>query len=143
MLKRPPGQRWGGLWDFIRFASDDLPPVRDRRTKSQRNSSQRKDAHAGELLASQRIAVQVCEAFGVESDSYESLAKMQHGVTRYRITLRCYRARWRGGEPDADRIEHRWITLKQLKNLPLSTTGRKLARLLEQSRADVEAAAND
>jgi hypothetical protein len=51
-------------------------------------------------------------------------------VTRFRITLGCYIAEWIDGEAVDGKCDFRWVAPGQLAKLPLSVTGRKLARLL-------------
>jgi A/G-specific adenine glycosylase len=56
---------------------------------------------------------------------------MKHGVTRYRITLDCYRASYVSGRVRSRKNSPvRWLTIAALATLPLSTTGRKIANLL-------------
>ena len=54
---------------------------------------------------------------------------LKHGVTRFRITLDCYDARFVSG-PDGKTglVETRWLRPDELDEYPLSTTGRKLCR---------------
>lgn len=108
MLKRPPGERWAGLWDFVRFAWRD-----------------------GERLSAVKIAGVVHEETGVEVSVAERIAQIHHSVTRFRITLCCYTAEWRAGEVDGGERQFRWVLPRKFAGLPLSVTGRKLARLLE------------
>ena len=94
-----PDERWAGLWDFPRHAdaTDDASLVE----------------------ATRRMT-------GVEIQIFRELAVVKHGVTRYRITLRCLEARARS-VPDTLPPSVRWVTSDELRALPLSTTGRKLA----------------
>src|SRR5262249_45099741 len=55
MLKRPPGERWAGLWDFVRFAWND-----------------------GENLSSARIAGAVYSHAGVEVEIAGRIAEIRH-----------------------------------------------------------------
>jgi A/G-specific adenine glycosylase len=108
MLKRPPGERWAGLWDFVRFTWND-----------------------GERLTAARIAAAVYAHAGVEVEVAERIAEIRHSVTRFRITLCCYAADWTGGELDGGERQFRWIAPQKFVTLPLSVTGRKLARLVQ------------
>jgi A/G-specific adenine glycosylase len=103
------GERWSGLWDFPRF---ELTAEEPRQ-------------------ASREIAAKVREQTGVAVEPGERLATLRHGVTRFRITLECYAARPAGGRlrSTAERPV-RWTLLAELGELPLSTTGRKLAKLV-------------
>jgi len=107
MLKRPAGQRWAGLWDFVRFAWKD-----------------------GERQSAARIAGAVHEHLGVEVEVAARIAEIRHSVTRFRITLCCYAAEWSAGDLDGGKHQFRWIAPQKFAALPLSVTGRKLARLV-------------
>lgn len=107
LRKCQPGERWAGLWDFPRFAC-------------------RTDFQSVQAALHSQTAIHA--AIGTR------LAKLKHGVTRFRITLHVYearhtnRARQRGiPRPTA---ELQWLAPADLHDLPLSTTGRKIARML-------------
>jgi A/G-specific adenine glycosylase len=59
------------------------------------------------------------------------LTTIKHGVTRYRITLDCYRAEYVSGKSKGCA---RWMKIQALSDLPLSTTGRQIARLVQQEK---------
>ena len=64
-------ERWAGLWDFPRFAvPDGIESTAD--------------------FAARSVATQT----GVEACVDEPLATIRYGVTRFRITLDCYQARF-------------------------------------------------
>jgi A/G-specific adenine glycosylase len=117
LLRRPAGERWAGLWDFVRF------PENRERPASASSPRRPREAVIG-------ISDDVERASGVVAEIGEQLTVLRHSVTRYRITLRCYRAEWREGEPAR---ESRWVSPSELTELPLSVTGRKIARLLQRS----------
>ncbi len=105
-------ERWAGLWDFPRFAlpeaTDDVAP-------------------AAEMLRT---------AAGIEAAWGQHLTTIKHGVTRYRITLLCHEMTYEQGRlspqpgPKGEERVWRWTEVQKLGELPLSTTGRKLARLV-------------
>jgi A/G-specific adenine glycosylase len=101
------GERWAGLWDFPRFevVAGHGPKI------------------IGEL---QR---KVNETTGLDVVITRKLAKINHSVTRYRIQLSCHEATCDAG--CAPSGEHTWIDLSELASLPLSTTGRKIAQLIQ------------
>jgi A/G-specific adenine glycosylase len=112
MRKRPAGERWAGLWDFVRFASDE-----NGRTS----------------LA--QIVRSIHQRTGLAVEIPERIGEIRHSVTRFRITLGCYAAQWSDGEAVNGSCEFRWVTPRQLTKLPLSVTGRKLARILTNKAA--------
>jgi A/G-specific adenine glycosylase len=96
-------ERWAGLWDFPRFALDAEGP----------------------LFAKQEIIDKVRRQTNVSCAPRSLLKTIKHGVTRYRITLECYAADFASGRATGAK----WIKRGDLDTLPLSTTGRKIARL--------------
>ncbi len=103
-------ERWAGLWDFPRFELSSEGPlfVRD------------------ELIAKTR------EQSGITIQPGNLLTTIKHGVTRYRITLDCYTAIYQSGRLATDKAL-RWLMVSELTELPLSTTGRKLANLIKKT----------
>jgi A/G-specific adenine glycosylase len=97
-------ERWAGLWDFPRF------PFAAERPK----------------LAADEIVANVRQQTGITCTAGPALKTIKHGVTRFRITLDCYQASYAGGKV---RPPARWIKPPELAFLPLSTTGRKIARM--------------
>jgi A/G-specific adenine glycosylase len=97
------GERWAGLWDFPRFAVDAEGP----------------------LFAQDELVTKVRAQVGVTCEPGPLLKTIKHGVTRYRITLDCYRADYIGGRAQ----DARWTKKTELSDLPLSATGRKVALL--------------
>ena len=97
-----PDERWTGLWDFPRFAVDNEGP----------------------LFATAEIESKVREQVGIDCRVQGHIGTFRHGVTRYRITLDCYEARRANGRVRGAQ----WVSLAKLAELPLSVTGRKLAK---------------
>jgi A/G-specific adenine glycosylase len=102
--------RWAGLWDFPRFRLQHTEP----------------DAVRRELVE------QMARLCGMLVRPAERIKTIKHAVTRFRITLDCYRADYVGR---AQRLpaapELKWLRPNELDVYPLSTTGRKLARLAD------------
>jgi A/G-specific adenine glycosylase len=102
-------ERWAGLWDFPRF---------------------RVDAH-GSLIVGEELTTKVESQTGIRCAPGVHVKTMKHGVTRYRITLDCYRASYVSGRVRSRKNSPvRWLPIAALATLPLSTTGRKIANLL-------------
>ncbi len=97
-------ERWTGLWDFPRFKFDD--------------------GEAGEQL--QEKIKSLC---GLSVSIQAAEVRLKHAVTRFRITLDVFI----GNDPSgrlktAKDSSLRWATAKEIEALPMSTTGRKIAK---------------
>ncbi len=109
LLRRPEGGRWAGLWDFPRYEMD----------------------HEEEPALFRKLRNRLLAQTGIDATPEEHQKRMKHGVTRFRITLDCYTARFvESVAAPADVPELKWVTPERLEEYPLSTTGRKLARLI-------------
>ncbi len=101
-----PQERWAGLWDFPRVAR---PP--------------------SATGATERLGDQVRQLTGIQVHLEEKVTTLKHAVTRFRITLDCYRASFQSGAfKDSDQCQ--WVDPGALADYPLSVTGRKLSRWL-------------
>ncbi|QEG33878.1 A/G-specific adenine glycosylase [Bythopirellula goksoeyrii] len=103
-----PDERWAGLWDFPRFGIESEGP----------------------LFVEEELVAKVRDQTGITAKPGSLLTTIKHGVTRYRITLDCYTAQYKSGRLKG---AMRWIRPAELAELPLSTTGRKLANRIIQS----------
>lgn len=110
-----PEERWAGLWDFPRFALDAEGP----------------------LFAAEEIVAKVRTQTGITCSPGSLLKTIKHGVTRFRITLDCFDARYVGGRTN----QARWVVRSELAELPLSTTGRKLVELTFPGKRSLHSAA--
>lgn len=109
LLRCGEGRRWAGLWDFPRFLVHSEHPAAIKRELC-------------ELLDKET---------GVMATLGERLTTLKHGVTRFRITLDCYDAHClTGPKRKLDAARARWVSPNELADYPLSTTGRKLSRLV-------------
>jgi A/G-specific adenine glycosylase len=109
LRRHAAGERWAGLWDFPRFVLSGRPG-------------------AGTQSALIAGVQQLC---GLHVEPGEHLATIKHGVTRFRISLECYAACSESGRAHG---ECKWVPPGQLGVYALSTTGRKIARLLVSDR---------
>lgn len=106
------GERWQGLWDFPRFELEAEGP----------------------LFVRDELAAKVREQTGVLVEPEGLIKTLKHGVTRFRITLECYRARRVGGRVSSSADQPvGWKRIDELDALPLSTTGRKIALLVRKT----------
>ena len=139
MRQRNEGERWAGLWDFVRFevsndTAADIKPPEKSRTKSGVLPGQQtlfQDAAvATALMLPPPVRNQVEELSGALVTTYEPMVEIRHAVTRYRIRLLCLICESEGG-----RIRkgsgYQWCSTRKLASLPLSTTGRQFAELLK------------
>ncbi len=110
LLRWPEAGRFARLWDFPRFPIHSSPPLDIRR----------------------ELAENVLALTGVVIAPGRQIKTLTHGVTRFRITLECYEAEFlSNGKLAATKLETRWLRPAELEKCPLSSTGRKLARLLQ------------
>jgi A/G-specific adenine glycosylase len=100
-----PGQRWAGLWDFVRF---EITGTSQREVREE-------------------LQTKTHDMTGLVVEPGPLLATIKHGVTRFRITLACYTALHVSGRINTRQTPLRWVRPGELSNYPLSTTGRKLA----------------
>jgi A/G-specific adenine glycosylase len=102
-------ERWAGLWDFPRFAVEAEGP----------------------LFAAEEIVTKLRQQTGITCRTPALLKTIRHGVTRFRITLDCYGASFVSGRTSTSQdLVIRWIERSKLNDLPLSTTGRRIARAM-------------
>ncbi len=78
------------------------------------------------------LAQSVADQTGLRIVVGQPLATIKHTVTRFRITLDVYHARRTGGRQLSSAGELRWLRPAELAEVALSTTGRKIARLISQ-----------
>jgi len=122
LRRRPAGERWAGLWDFVRFSWDDEADLRSTKSARSVKLTERVIAAIGNRVARET---------GVVAEVVDKLTEIRHSVTRYRITLACFHAEWKAGDSSG---ESKWVTREELSEFPLSVTGRKIARLLQEKR---------
>jgi A/G-specific adenine glycosylase len=138
LRRRPPGERWAGLWDFPRFEVPAELPAPGHRIKSGGQGSRQAvtvavgwvEARDPPPHVAAWLRTTLRANLGLDVIVREELATLKHSVTRFRITLRCVSAEHRQGEPTDHGTELRWVRPTDLEDFPLSTTGRKLATLL-------------
>lgn len=106
LRRRTEKERWAGLWDFVRFEigrHDDSGDAFD-------------------------LAEAIHELTGLKVQMRDQIAEFRHGVTRYRITLKCFIADRMSG--DLREGEWTWVKKTEFENFPLSVTGRMFAEAL-------------
>ncbi len=109
LVRRPRGGRWAGLWDFPRYRVDAT----------------------GRAEAARQAAAQLKAHAGIAASPGEHLRRIQHAVTRFRITLDCFAATYlASNQGNGEQVELEWLPPAALGRYPLNTTGRKLAGLI-------------
>jgi A/G-specific adenine glycosylase len=112
------GERWAGLWDFLRF------PLTSGNG-------------GGNGALDEQVVRTAQEKSGLRLARLAPLATLKHGVTRFRITLHCYEARLKTPLASVQLKNGtgacRWVSQDELTGYPLSTTGRKISRLISRS----------
>ena len=111
LVQRPAHDRWAGLWEFPHG------PLEQGETY---------EGAAARLLH---------ELTGVEADPGAELLTLKHGVTRFRITMVCFEAAYRGGRFRAGFYpQGKWVKPDQLTSYPVSAPQRRLAQALLRPR---------
>lgn len=103
-----PDERWAGLWDFPRFPLQTL------------DDKSRCAEMADGVLKLTGLAVQLGPR----------LTTIKHGVTRFRITLECFRASAVAGRLRRGEVAMHWVSPADLDSYPLNVTGRKIVQCL-------------
>jgi A/G-specific adenine glycosylase len=104
----PEGERWAGLWDFPRATEGTAKSVEE---------------------AAKSLSLRI----GIAIEPRHKLKTIKHAVTRYRITLHVVLVEALDPmEPMPPSTPYRFADLEELGQLPLSVTGRKIAKLLSE-----------
>lgn len=107
IVQRPHGVWWENMWEF---------PHR------QIPESLTTDQLAKEMMV---------ELTGFEIESTSPISDIRHGVTKHRITLKCYEANYLGGEFRSDFYQRgQWVSAEELADFPFSSPQRKLAKMV-------------
>jgi A/G-specific adenine glycosylase len=123
LVRYATGQRWAGLWDLPRVTlsvGESIPSITVKPGK--------KETTPG---IDQALRQAVTELLKMKLKSPEHLTRTKHVVTRYQITLDLFSAdapaNWSPKQINRERLsECRWVSVAELAEYPLSTTGRKL-----------------
>lgn len=137
-------ERWAGLWDFVRFevSEEDVANVKfpeRRRAKAMaalpgQQSLFGDDGNEESLsLLPSSLSQRITELTGTMVTSFAPVTEIRHAVTRYRIRLLCLVCKHEDGRLKQG-AGYQWFSKNQLRDLPLSTTGRRFAALLDSCR---------
>jgi A/G-specific adenine glycosylase len=111
LRKSPKGERWAGLWEFLR-----VPLDRDK---------------APSRAVLERAVAGLC---GLKVEAEPEGFELRHTVTRFRIRLHCSTARYRGGSLRGP-AEYQWAQSDEFQNFAFSMPARKVADRLTANRA--------
>jgi len=107
MVQRPLTGRWPGMWEF---------------PHGQVGNGETHES------AAQRV---IWDLVGLESQLGPEIVTLKHALTRFRITLTCFEARYRAGRFRSRFYRKaRWISPSRMQDLPLSSPQRRLASAL-------------
>ncbi len=140
LRRRTESERWAGMWDFVRFEIDEsavaqLPfssPQSGRRTKSGGAVSQRSKSlftASGEKIPD-LLQNKVLDQVGCKVGRVSASTEITYSVTRYRVRLICFACESQGAAP-VQSPERRWVSKSEMAELPLSKTGREIAKWLK------------
>lgn len=118
-----PGERWENLWDFPRLE------IASAATQTKRKTGQTQTTES-DLEIANSLRKSLHKLTGLKADLARTEIRLQHAVTRFRITLDCYRAENLSGRMKKMKTAARWATLEEISDIPMSTTGRKIANKL-------------
>ncbi len=127
LRKSPPGERWHGLWEFLRVPLDG-----ESGSKSTKRKSRKHDQPAAGKL--EQAVAALC---GLAVDSNADGFEFRHTVTRFRISLLCLTARFRSGTPRGP-AEYRWARPVEFTNFAFSMPARKFADRLAANGSSQE-----
>lgn len=130
------GERWAGLWDFVRFSLSPEEsaaarlPLPDYRValREMRDGPSLFQVAEG-LPVPPDLQERVQTLTGVVPNEFIGLAEIKHVVTRFQISLLCFQAEVSGGKVRSG-SGYTWFDSAELSELPLSVTGRQVADLL-------------
>lgn len=109
----PAGQRWAGLWDFVRIDLTDQIHNIDIGYQSLDDQRQQ-----------QLLQERVQETTGLQTHLHWTPWSIRHGVTRYRIHLRSVHSRKVKGRIKSG-SGFQWLTREQVQDHPFNVTARK------------------
>jgi A/G-specific adenine glycosylase len=156
LLRRSPtGERWAGLWEFLRVPLDSegrdevrpkpsrgvlinsggrgstrLSSPKSRRAAPNESLKQTKSGSAGaspSLRATKpKLERAVATLCGLDVDADPDGFELRHTVTRFRIRLLCTTARYRGGVLETT-AQYRWVRPDEFPEFAFSMPARKFA----------------
>jgi A/G-specific adenine glycosylase len=107
LVQRPAQGRWANMWEFPHAPMEHGESA----------------AAAGKRL--------LAEGTGIQATPGKEILTLQHGITRYRITMVCLAARYRSGRFSSHVYQQgKWVRPEELVSYPVSAPQRRLAHAL-------------
>ena len=130
LRRRTDGERWAGMWDFVRFEVDASELEFLPKTTSQtRNTSDRLLFAEPCSQLPNTIRRQVHDQIGAKVGEVVAATEFTYAVTRYRVCLKSFLCNGTGAKLSKANGPQ-WFTTAELAELPLSKTGRRVAEWL-------------
>ena len=130
LRRRTVGERWAGMWDFVRFEVDasELEYLPMATSKKRRISDRSLFADSQSQLPD-TVRRQVHDRIGAKVGDVVAATEFMYSVTRYRVCLKSFLCDGTvAASSGTDSIQ--WFTAAELAELPLSKTGRRVAEWL-------------
>jgi len=117
LIRSPDGGRWAGLWDFPRAETNTEMPL---------------ELATDTFLQDTALHHRLSELTGRKLMPGRLIHSLKHSVTKYRITLFFCEGRDTGRAGVKPLCETRWVTARELQELPLNSTARKLVEKMAE-----------
>ena len=114
------GERWENLWDFPRFEVES-----DSKNKHQNSANP-------SIEVAKSLGESLTKLTGLKAELVPTDIRIKHAVTRFRILLDCFVTASVSGRLKKMPTPSRWLTLDEIDEMPMSTTGRKIANELRK-----------
>ena len=150
LRRRSQAERWAGMWDFVRFEIEQSDVLLLPFTQLHRESKRPPDSVAEESIAiperarrkskslfsatgeqlPESLLKKVRQQSNCEARRVLSSMEFSYSVTRYKVRLLCFVCETADAVSESTE-EQAWFTLADIANLPLSATGRRIAKWLD------------
>lgn len=150
LRRRSQAERWAGMWDFVRFEIEQSDVLLLPFTQLHRESKRPPDSVAEESIAiperarrkskslfsatgeqlPESLQKKVRQQSNCEARRVLSSMEFSYSVTRYKVRLLCFVCETADAVSESTE-EQAWFTLADIANLPLSATGRRIAKWLD------------
>ena len=138
LRRRSEGERWAGMWDFVRLEIDAAElrqlPIVALRTRSKKSTNARSLITSAAVSLPETVQRRVHDQVGVRFGAIIAATEFTYSVTRYRVRLRSFLCE--GFDSRTSRAKGvQWFNEAELAELPLSRTGRLVSEWLVSRKA--------